>query len=95
MKRSIGVVALMMAMSKRLNGFLGKSDFLDNILARLSALQAARQRVSTNQCNKVTGVSVLSEPDRDVEELGGDLKTRRTAAIASLKVGWRLLYHAA
>ena len=31
---------------------------------------------------------MLSEPDRDVENLGGDHKTRRTAAIASLKVGW-------
>jgi hypothetical protein len=38
---------------------------------------------------------MLSEPDRDVENLGGDHKTRRTAAIASLKVGWCLLYQAA
>ena len=30
---------------------------------------------------------MLSEPDRDMEKLGGDHKTRRTAAIASLKVG--------
>jgi hypothetical protein len=26
---------------------------------------------------------MLSEPDRDMEKLGGDHKTRRTAAIAS------------
>src|ERR1700712_2487219 len=38
---------------------------------------------------------MLSEPDRDMEKLGGDHKTRRTAAIASLKVGWCLLYQAA
>jgi hypothetical protein len=30
-----------------------------------------------------------------MEELGGDHKTRWTAAIASLKGGWRLLYQAA
>jgi hypothetical protein len=36
-----------------------------------------------------------SEPDRDMEKLGGDHRTRRTAAIASLKVGWCLLYQAA
>jgi hypothetical protein len=28
-----------------------------------------------------------SEPGGDIEKLGGDHKTRRTAAIASLKVG--------
>jgi len=38
---------------------------------------------------------MLSEPDRDMEKLGGDHKTRRTAAMASLKVGWCLLYQAA
>ncbi len=38
---------------------------------------------------------MLSEPDRDMEKLGGDQKTRRTAAIASLKVGWCLWYQAA
>jgi hypothetical protein len=37
---------------------------------------------------------MLSEPDRQMEKLGGDHKTRRTAAIASLKVGWCLLYQA-
>ena len=30
-----------------------------------------------------------------MEKLGGDHKTRRTAAIASLNVGWCLLYQAA
>src|ERR1700677_5309166 len=34
---------------------------------------------------------MLSEPDRDMEKLGGDHKTRRTAAMASLKVGWCLV----
>src|SRR6516165_6831075 len=63
--------------------------------ARLSAFQAARHRVSTNRFNKVTGISMLSQPDRHIEKLGGDHKTRRTAAIASLKVGWCLLYQAA
>ena len=48
-----------------------------------------------NRFSKWIGISVVSEPDRDVEKLGGDHKTRRTAAIASLKVGWRLLYQAA
>jgi hypothetical protein len=38
---------------------------------------------------------MLSEPDRDMEKLGGDHNVRRTAAIASLKVGWCLLYQAA
>ena len=38
---------------------------------------------------------MLSEPDRDMEKLGDDHKTRRTAAIASLKVGWCLFYQAA
>jgi hypothetical protein len=37
---------------------------------------------------------MLSEPDRDMEKLGGDHRTRRTAAIASLNVGWCLLYQA-
>jgi len=60
----------------------------------LSAIQAARHRVSTNRFSKVTRISTLSEPDRDIEKLGGDHKTRRTAAIASLKVGWCLLYQA-
>src|ERR1700751_4909481 len=64
-------------------------------LTRLSAIQAARHRVSTNRFSKVIGISMLSEPDRDMEKLGGDHKTRRTAAIASLKVGWCLLYQAA
>ena len=36
-----------------------------------------------------------SEPDRDMEKLGGDHKERRTAAIASLKVGCYLLCKAA
>ena len=31
---------------------------------------------------------MLSEPDRDIEKLCGDHNVRRTAAIASLKVGW-------
>ena len=38
---------------------------------------------------------MLSELDRDMEKPGGDHKTRRTAAIASLNVGWCLLYQAA
>jgi hypothetical protein len=35
------------------------------------------------------------QPDRDMEKSGGDHNARRTAAIASLKVGWCLLYQAA
>jgi hypothetical protein len=38
---------------------------------------------------------MLSEPDRHMEKLGGDHRMRRTAALASLKVGWCLLYQAA
>ena len=38
---------------------------------------------------------MLSEPDRNMEKFGGDHKMRRTVAIASLKVGWCLLYQAA
>jgi hypothetical protein len=38
---------------------------------------------------------MLSEFDRDMEKLGGDHKTRRTAAIASLNVGGCLLHQAA
>jgi hypothetical protein len=64
------------------------------LLARLSAFQAARHRVSTNRFNKVTGISTLPEPDRDIEKLGGAHKTRRTAAIASLKVGRCFWYQA-
>ena len=63
--------------------------------ARLSAIQAARQRVSTNRFNKVTGISMVSEPDRDMEKPAGDHRTRRTAAMASLKVGWVFWYQAA
>jgi hypothetical protein len=37
---------------------------------------------------------MLSESDRDKQKPGGDHRTRRTAAIASLKVGWCLLYQA-
>ena len=33
---------------------------------------------------------MLSEPDRDMGKPGGDHNVRRTAAIASLKVGWCL-----
>jgi hypothetical protein len=61
----------------------------------LCAIPAARHKVLTNRFSKVIGISMLSEPDRDFENLGGDHKTRRTAAIASLKVGWCLLYQAA
>jgi SAM-dependent methyltransferase len=70
-------------------------DFSDAFFARLSAFHAARHRVSTNRFSRVTGISMLSELNRDMEKLGGDHKTRRTAAIASLKVGWCLLYQAA
>jgi hypothetical protein len=38
---------------------------------------------------------MLSESDRDMEKLGGDHKTRLTAAITSLNLGWCFLYQAA
>jgi hypothetical protein len=37
---------------------------------------------------------MYSGSDRDMEKLGGDHKTRRTAAIASLNVGWFMSYQA-
>ena len=63
--------------------------------AGLSAFHAARPIVSTYRLNKETGTSMLSEPWWDIEKLGGDHKTRRTAAITSLKFGFCLLYQAA
>ncbi len=56
-------------------------------LARLSASQAARERVSTNRLSRRTGIMTVSAIVRDIEKSGGDHSTRRTAAIASLKVG--------
>ena len=35
----------------------------DKALARLSAFQAARHKVSTNRFNKVAGISMISEPE--------------------------------
>ncbi len=63
--------------------------------ARLSASQAASERVSTNRLSKRTGITTVSVIVRDMEKSGGDHSTRRTAAIASLKVGSFFRYHAA
>jgi hypothetical protein len=49
----------------------------NRLSARLSAFQAARHRVLTNRFSRMTGISMLSEPDRDMEKLGGDHKARR------------------
>ena len=62
--------------------------------ARLSAFQAARQRVSTNRLSKPAGILTLSPACRDMEKSGGHQSTRRTAAIASLNVGCCLRYQA-
>ena len=63
--------------------------------ARLSAFQAAWQRVSVSLCSRAAGISTVSMPRRDMDKPGGRHRARRTAAMASLKVGSRLPYQAA
>jgi predicted nucleic acid-binding protein len=74
---------------------LGSLKQRDIILARLSAFQAARDRVCTSRFRKRAGILTTSVIGRDIEKSGGDQRTRRTAAMASLKVGSFLAYQAA
>src|SRR5215210_5536483 len=63
--------------------------------ARLSAFQAAKQRVSTNRLSRPAGIFTLSLACRDMEKSGGVQSTCRTAAMASLNVGSCLRYQIA
>ncbi len=65
------------------------------VSARLSAIYAARQRASTSRFSSRAGISTFSACCRDQEKSSGVQRTRRTAAIASLNVGWDLSYQAA
>ncbi len=56
-------------------------------LARLSAFQAARQKVSTNRFSKRAGISTRSVRCRDPQKSCGVQSILRTAARASLNVG--------
>src|SRR6201998_126539 len=64
-------------------------------LARLSAIQAARQRVWKTRFSNPAAIVMVSSGCREMEKLGGAHSTRRTAAMASLNVGSDLRYHAA
>jgi hypothetical protein len=64
-------------------------------LARISAFQTAKAQTLHESSNKRAGISTLSVCCRDMEKSCGVQSTRRTAAIASLNVGWVLWYQAA
>src|SRR4051794_3872155 len=64
-------------------------------MLRLSAFQAARHRVWKTRLSKVVGILTVSPGFRDIDKSGGSQSTRRTAAMASLKVGSCLGYQAA
>ena len=69
--------------------------FPDRLSARLSAIQAARQRVWRTRFSKAAGIVTVSASCRDMDKSGGVQSTRRTAAMASVNVGSCLRYHAA
>jgi hypothetical protein len=66
-----------------------------NASARLSAFYAARERVVTSRSKRRRGINTVSVIVRDIEKFGGDQSTRRTAAMASVKVGSFFWYQAA
>src|ERR1700743_842898 len=71
------------------------TEFSVRLSARLSAFQAARHRVWKTRFSKLVGISMMSPIGRDTEKFGGHQSTRRTAAMASLKVGSCLRYQPA
>jgi hypothetical protein len=63
-------------------------------LARLTAIQAASDRVLKCWFSKLTDIVMVSVVSRDVDKFGGAHSMRRAAAMASLNVGSFLQYHA-
>src|SRR5271163_2594368 len=70
-------------------------SFFGGYSARLSAIQAASDRVWKSRFSKLADIVMVSVVCGDMDKFGSAHSTRRTAAMASLNVGSFLQYQAA